>query len=95
MIETKVVNISANELAVLISEEIQKTLEEHSILISSKLNESNKPHLTRTECAEFFDVTIACINAWSNQGILTKMKVGNRVYYSREACLKVMFNKID
>lgn len=95
MTETKIINVSANELAGLIGDEISKRLEEHSIRIDSKLKESKKPHLTRQECAEFFGVTIACINAWSNQGILTKMKVGNRVYYSREECLQLMFNKND
>lgn len=54
----------------------------------------SKPHYTRFETAKFFDVTPNCINDWVKKGILTPMKIGQRVYFSKNECVKIMFEQI-
>jgi hypothetical protein len=51
------------------------------------------PHLTRKETAQFFKVSLNCINDWSKKGILQPFKVGQRTYFKRSDLLQVMFNQ--
>jgi len=86
-------NVSPNELVELISIGIREQLKEFSIKLNSEPTDSLKPHLTRKETAEYFNVSLNCINMWVNKGIITPYKVGQRVFFKREELLKVMFNK--
>jgi hypothetical protein len=54
----------------------------------------SKPHYTRFETAKFFNVTPNCINDWVKKGILTPMKIGQRVYFSKNECVKILFEQI-
>ena len=62
-------------------------------MLNKNLNgfEENKP-LTKTQTAEFFNVSVNCINDWTNKGILTRYKVGQRAYYMLEELLEVLNN---
>lgn len=86
-------NVSPNELVELISIGIREQLKEFSIKLNSEPTDNLKPHLTRKETAEYFNVSLNCINMWVNKGIITPYKVGQRVFFKREELLKVMFNK--
>ena len=85
-------NVTPKELVELISLGIREQLKEFSIKLQSEPSDSLKPHLTRKETAEFFNVSLNCINMWVNKGIITPYKVGQRVFFKREELLKVMFN---
>ena len=87
--------VTPNELVNLISESLTTQLKEVFTSIELNPNSSNKPHLTRRETAQFFDVSLNCLNDWSKKGILKPFKVGQRVYYSRQECINVLFNQTN
>ena len=89
----QVERVSTNELINLIVDKLKNELREFSIKLNSVPTDSLKPHLTRKETAEYFNVSLNCINMWVNKGIITPYKVGQRVFFKREELLKVMFNK--
>lgn len=89
----QVTNINPNELVELITKGIKEQLKEFSIKLSSEPTETLKPHLTRKETAQYFNVSLNCLNMWVNKGILKPYKVGQRVFFKREEILKVMFNQ--
>ncbi len=89
----QVERVSTNELINLIVDKLKNELREFSIKLNSEPTDSLKPHLTRKETAEYFNVSLNCINMWVNKGIITPYKVGQRVFFKREELLKVMFNK--
>lgn len=91
MKETIVSKVNPNELVNLINEGIKKQLEEISIQLKTK-ETPDKPHLTRKEAKEFFDVSYNCLNDWRKKGILKPYKVGQRTYYKRSDVMQVMFN---
>lgn len=89
----QVTNIDPTELVELISMGIREQLKEFSIKINSSSNDDLKPHLTRKETAEFFNVSLNCVNLWVKKGILTRHRVGQRVFFKREDLLNVMFKQ--
>ncbi len=89
----QVERVSTNELINLIVDKLKNELRDFSIKLNSEPTDSLKPHLTRKETAEYFNVSLNCINMWVNKGIITPYKVGQRVFFKREELLKVMFNK--
>lgn len=56
-----------------------------------QINSEIKPHLTRKETAEFFNVSVNCINNWVNNGILKAYKVGQRTYFKKSELIEVVF----
>lgn len=84
-------NELSNYVATAVKEQLVKLLQE---LSNRKTSTDDKPHLTRKETAKFFDVTLDCINDWVKKGILNPMKIGQRVYFSKEECIEVMFNQL-
>lgn len=38
-------------------------------------------YLTRLETSKMLSISLTCLNDWSNKGILTRLKLGNLVYY--------------
>lgn len=88
----QVERVSTNELINLIVDKLKNELKEFSIKLNSESTELTKPHLTRKETAEYFNVSLNCLNMWVNKGILKPYKVGQRVFFKREEILNVMFN---
>lgn len=93
MVETTISKVTPNELVELINEGIKTQLQAFTARINSKVQTDDKPHLTKRETAKFFDVSVNCITDWSNKKILTPMRVGQRVFFSKEECIRVMFNQ--
>lgn len=93
MVETTISKVTPNELVELINAGIKEQLQAFTARINSKVQTDERPHLTKRETAKFFDVSVNCITDWSNKGILTPHKVGQRVYFSKEECIRVMFNQ--
>ncbi len=44
--------------------------------------------ISQTEAANLFQVTVQTIINWSNRGIITKYKLGNRVFYLKSELLE-------
>jgi hypothetical protein len=87
----QLLNITTNDLTNLIKEGIKSELLDFKNSINPESLES--PHLTRRQTAEFFGVSLNCVNDWTRKGILTAFKVGQRTYYKRSDLLQVMFNQ--
>jgi len=93
MVETTISKVTPNELVELINEGIKTQLQAFTARINSKVQTDERPHLTKRETAKFFDVSVNCITDWSKKGILSPHKVGQRVYFSKEECIRVMFKQ--
>jgi hypothetical protein len=95
MNKSTIIQVSPNELANLISEQVKADLQQFATNPKVKeLEVTNKPHLTRKETASFFDVSLNCINDWSKKGILKPIKVGQRTYFRKSDLLDIMFNQL-
>ena len=58
----------------------------------SEIEIEGKPHFERKEAAEFFGISLNCLNDWTKKGVLTAYKVERRTYYKRSECYEVLFN---
>lgn len=93
MKQISISQVTPTELVELINEGIETKLQAFTARINSKVQTDERPHFTKRETAKFFDVSVNCITDWSNKKILTPYKVGQRVYFSKEQCIQVMFNQ--
>jgi excisionase family DNA binding protein len=87
----QLLNITTNDLTNLIKEGIKSELTELKKTLNPESLES--PHLTRRQTAEFFGVSLNCVNDWTRKGILKAYKVGQRTYFKRSELMQVMFNQ--
>ena len=87
----QMLNITPNDLANLINEGIKKELSEFKKALNP--DDLQSPHLTRRQTAEFFGVSLNCVNDWRRKGIIKDYKVGQRTYFKRSELMQVMFNK--
>jgi hypothetical protein len=87
----QLLNITPNDLTNLIKEGIKSELTELKKSLNPESLES--PHLTRRQTAEFFGVSLNCVNDWTRKGILRVYKVGQRSFYRRSELMQVMFNQ--
>lgn len=87
--------ITFNELP----EEITK-LREQNIKLFAKMEEMSKalltgakkvnPYMTKQETAKFLGIGLTTLTEWTNEGLLEKHKVVNKVYYDRSECLALI-----
>jgi phage portal protein BeeE len=87
----QLLNITPNDLTNLIKEGIKSEISELQKSLNADHLES--PHLTRRQTAEFFGVSLNCVNDWTRKGILKSYKVGQRTYFKRSELMQVMFNQ--
>jgi len=95
MQKTEIIGIHPNELSSLIADHIRRELTEFSTRLNSAPNIEKKPLLTRKETAEFFDVSLNCLNDWRKKGILDSVKIGQRTYFRRSDVENLFLNKTD
>jgi hypothetical protein len=88
----QIIQITPNELVNLISDRVCEQLNQFTLTTNSNAVEST-PHLTRKETAQYFGVSLNCINDWCRKGIITPYKVGQRTYFMRSELVQVMFNQ--
>ena len=87
----QLLNITPHDLTNLIKEGIKSELLELKNTLNPESLES--PHLTRKATADFFGISLNCVNDWTRKGILKAYKVGQRTYYKRSELLQIMFNQ--
>ena len=46
--------------------------------------------LTRTQAADFLDVTFATLNDWTKRGLIDCGRIGTRVYYKRSSLINAI-----
>lgn len=88
----QLIQVTPNELANLISENVKVQLQELFIELQGKSKDDGPEFLTRKETAELFKVSLVTIHDWSNNGLLKAYKLGNRTYYKRSELLQALFD---
>lgn len=59
----------------------------------STVQETQTDYITRREVANLFKISLVTVNDWTNKGILTAYKIGNRVYYKRTEVNEALVKK--
>ncbi len=92
MNQIQLVQITPSELVNLITEGIKQKLTELNYS-ATETTENRAEHLTRKETAQFFDISLNCLNDWCRKGIVTPYKVGQRTYFKKTELMHVLFNQ--
>ncbi len=95
MQKTEIIGIHPNELSSLIADHLKRELREFTTRLETQPERERKPLLTRKETAEFFDVSLNCLNDWRKKGILHSVKIGQRTYFRRTDVENLFLNKTD
>lgn len=93
MKETKIVQVTPDELAKIISDNIRRDLEKLTVKINSVDKAKDKPHLTRTEVSQFFNISMPCLHDWIKRGLLTPIKIGGKVFFLKDECYHLLLNR--
>ena len=83
--------ISESELKELFNKTLSNQL---SSLVDKITNNSSsdKEFLTRTETAEFFDVSLVTIHSWINNGLILPLKMGNKTYFKKSSLVEKLMS---
>jgi excisionase family DNA binding protein len=88
----QLIQVTPNELANLISENVKMQIQD----LAKGLSDVDKPHqkevVSRKEVAEMFDVSLVTIHDWIKSGILTPYKIGGRTYFKRTELMELLIN---
>ena len=89
----KLIQVTPNELAHLISESVKTQIQELSIqLKETQPTKEDKDFLSRKETSQLFNVSLVTIHQWSNDKIIKPYKIGNRTFYKRSELLDTLYN---
>jgi hypothetical protein len=92
MSSIQMIQVTPNELADLISENVKTSIQN----LAKGLNELNQPHqkeiVSRKEVAEMFDVSLVTIHDWMNNDILKPYKIGGRTFFKRSELMQLLIN---
>lgn len=92
MTGTLITGVTPSELQELITQGVKDQLKQ--VLTESGMrSEQETAHLTRKETAQFFNISLNCLNDWCRKGIVTPYKVGQRTYFKRSELVHVIFNQ--
>ncbi|EEF63372.1 helix-turn-helix transcriptional regulator [Pedosphaera parvula] len=58
-----------------------------------KQQTNNEPMLTKTQTAEFLQVTVRCVEVWMSNGILPYFKLGKRSVRFKKSDIEQHLNK--
>lgn len=83
--------ISKSEFKELFDETLTNQLS--SLVDKITINSSSgKEFLTRTETAEFFDVSLVTIHSWINNGLIIPLKMGNKTYFKKSSLVEKLMS---
>jgi len=80
------IQVTPEDLAVLIKESVKQSLPDFPIQKDS----DQKEILTRSETAHLFSISLVCLHDWIKKGILKPYKVGNKTYFKRSEVMEVL-----
>lgn len=81
--------LTANDLQAIIERTAEKTVE---IIIQRKNKPLDGELLTRKETAAFFKRNERTVDEWAASGLITPIKLGRHVYYSRKEIDRIIAN---
>lgn len=86
------IQVTPNELASLISENIKMSIQE----LANSFSELNQPHqkeiVSRKEVSTMFGVSLVTIHDWVNNDILKPYKIGGRTFFKRSELMLLLNN---
>lgn len=88
----QLIQVTPNELADLISENVKAQLKEFLQQSSEQPSQEAKEFLTRRETADLFNVSLVTLHSWSNNGTLKPYRMGNRTYFKRSELMETLFS---
>ena len=93
MQQIQLIQISPEELSLLISEVVTQAIETLSNDLQIATSKSHeKEVMTRQEVAKYFGVSLPTIHEWNNSGILRQYKLGRRSYYNRSEIMQTLYD---
>lgn len=88
--QVQFIGTTPTELVKLLCDSIRHELDRLDRIVQETEGNPRDEIMTRKETAELFSVSLVTIHDWSNSGILKSYKVGNRTYFKRSECMKVL-----
>jgi hypothetical protein len=93
MQQIQLIQISPEELTNLVSDAVKSAFDNYfKEMKQIKTPAHQKEILTRQEVAEYFGVSLNCINDWSKKRIIKPYKLGNRTYFSASEIMKTLYD---
>ena len=93
MQQIQLIQISPEELTNLISDAVKSAFDNYFKEIKQiKTQAHHKEILTRQEVAEYFGVSLGCVNDWSKKRIIKPYKLGNRTYFNTSEIMKILYD---
>ncbi|MCE3297075.1 MAG: DNA-binding protein [Crocinitomicaceae bacterium] len=92
MEQIQLIQVTPNELADIISENVKTQIQELAKGLNNSNQESHKEILSRKEVAELFGVSLVTIHDWINTGILAPYKIGGRTFFKRSDLMQLLIS---
>ncbi len=92
-VQTIQINITPEELELLLQKSVQVELEKVISKIAPQSNE--KEFFTRQQAIDFLGISYVCLHDWTNKGIISAYKLGNRTYYKYSELVEKIMKKSD
>ena len=87
----QITEVSIDELANKVADKLLLKIEDYLKEMSKKYNDEL---LTRKEVAAYFRVSYVTVDAWSKNGLINPMRMGNRVYFKKQHILDVLERQV-
>ena len=88
----QLIQVTPNELADLISENVKTSIQNLAKGLSDLNTPQQKEIVSRKEVAEMFDVSLVTIHDWMNNDILKPYKIGGRTFFKRSELMQLLIN---
>ncbi len=92
MSSIQLIQVTPNELADLISENVKVQIQN----LAKGLSEINTPQekeiVSRKEVAELFEISFVTLHDWVKNGILTPYKIQGRTFFKRSELMQLLIN---
>jgi excisionase family DNA binding protein len=80
----QITEVSIDELANIVADKLLLKIEDYLKKMSKK---DNDELLSRKEVAAYLSVSYVTVGAWSKNGLINPMRMGNRVYFKKQDIL--------
>ena len=92
MSSIQLIQVTPNELADLISENVKTAIQNFARDLSELNTPQQKEILTRKEVAKLFEISLVTLHDWVKNEILTPYKIGGRTFFKRSELMQLLIN---
>jgi hypothetical protein len=92
MSSIQLIQVTPNELADLISENVKASIQNLAKGLSELSTPQQKEIVTRKEVAEMFGISFVTLHEWTKNGILSPSKIGGRTFFKRSELMQLLIN---